>query len=81
MKSIEEQVIEILADELGYDTEDVTPNANLEVDLNADSLDVTEIVMALEDKFDIEVADDDVDKIRTVGDVIKLVERLKPAAE
>jgi acyl carrier protein len=63
----------IVADQLGVDAVEVTRDASILDDLGADSLDVVELVMALEDAFDIEVPDEDVEGIRTVGDMERYV--------
>ncbi|MGH6691820.1 MAG: acyl carrier protein [Gammaproteobacteria bacterium] len=68
-----ERIRSIVADQLGVELGDCTADARILDDLGADSLDVVELVMALEDAFDIEVADDDVEQIRTIGDVEKYV--------
>lgn len=67
------QIIEIIADELNVDAETITNETNLKDDLNVDSLDVVELIMRLEDAFDIEVSDDDAAKLNTVGDIIAFV--------
>ena len=64
----------IVAEQLGVDVSEVTPDASILDDLGADSLDVVELVMALEDAFDIEVPDEDVEDIRTIGDMERYVE-------
>ncbi len=58
-----------MAEQLGVEPGEMTPDANILEDLGADSLDVVEMVMAIEDAFDIEIADDDAEAMRTVGDV------------
>jgi acyl carrier protein len=58
-----------MADQLGVDPGEMTPDANILEDLGADSLDVVEMVMAIEEAFDIEVSDEDAEAMRTVGDV------------
>ena len=63
----------IVADQLGVELVECTPEASILDDLGADSLDVVELVMALEDEFDIEVPDEDVEQIRTIGDVERYV--------
>ena len=68
-----QRIRSIVADQLGVELGDCTADARILDDLGADSLDVVELVMALEDAFDIEVADDDVEHIRTIGDVEKYV--------
>lgn len=71
------QIIEIIADELNVDAQTITNETNLKDDLNVDSLDVVELIMRLEDAFDIEVSDDDAAKLNTVGDIINFVNVLK----
>lgn len=63
----------IVAEQLGVGADEVTSDANILDDLGADSLDVVEMVMTLEEAFDIEVPDDDVEQMRTVGDVVTYV--------
>lgn len=72
----EQKVREIIAEELGWEESEVTLNANLEMDLNADSLDVAELVMAIEEEFDIEISDEDAENVKTVQDAVNLAERL-----
>ncbi|MBW2236400.1 MAG: acyl carrier protein [Deltaproteobacteria bacterium] len=64
-----DRVRAIVVGQLGVEADEVTPEASILDDLGADSLDVVELVMALEEEFDIEVPDDDVEGIRTVNDV------------
>ncbi len=64
----------IVSDQLGVDIADVTKDANILDDLGADSLDVVELVMTLEDTFDIDVPDEAVEELRTIGDVQRFVE-------
>ncbi len=63
------KVADIIANQLGVDKEIVTPEANVVDDLGADSLDVVELVMALEEAFDLEIPDEEAEKIRTVKDI------------
>ena len=72
-KSVEDKVKEIIVEQLGVEEEDVTPNAKFIEDLGADSLDTVELVMALEEHFDIEIPDEDAEKIATVGDAIQYI--------
>lgn len=67
---IEAKVKEIIVDQLGVDEAQVNPEASFIDDLGADSLDTVELVMAFEEKFDIEIPDEDAEKMRTVGDAI-----------
>jgi acyl carrier protein len=73
--SLEMKVRNILAEQLGVDLSEVTPDARILDDLGADSLDVVEMVMSLEEAFDIEVPDQDVEELRTVADVERYVTR------
>ena len=74
MSSIEEQVKSIVAEQLGVKEEEVTNDASFVDDLGADSLDVVELVMTLEEAFEIEVPDDAVEEMRTIGDIQRFVE-------
>ena len=71
--SIEERVKEIIVDQLGVDESEVTPEAKFIDDLGADSLDIVELVMALEEEYDIEISDEEAEKIQTVGDAIEFI--------
>jgi len=66
----EGRIKEIIVEQLGVDESEITPNASFIDDLGADSLDTVELVMAFEEEFDIEIPDEDAEKIRTVQDVI-----------
>jgi len=68
------RIVDIIANQLGVDKDIVTPGANIVDDLGADSLDVVELVMALEEAFDTEIPDEDAEKIRTVQDVFDYVQ-------
>jgi len=68
---IEAKVKEIIVEQLGVDEAQVNADASFIDDLGADSLDTVELVMAFEEKFDIEIPDDDAEKMRTVGDAIE----------
>jgi acyl carrier protein len=68
------KVKEIIVDQLGVDEEDVTPDASFVDDLGADSLDIVELVMAFEEEFDIEIPDEDAEKITTVGEAVEYIE-------
>jgi len=73
MASAEEKVKECIVSQLGVNEDEVTNEASFIDDLGADSLDIVELVMAFEEKFGIEIPDEDVEKLRTVGDAIKYV--------
>ena len=66
----EDKVKEIIAKELEVDVKQMTPDAKFIEDLGADSLDIVELVMALEEEFSIEIPDEDADKLKTVGDAM-----------
>jgi acyl carrier protein len=70
---LEGRIRTLVAEQLGVDIEEVTPGASILDDLGADSLDVVELVMSLEDAFDIEVEDEDVEGMRTIGDLQQYV--------
>jgi acyl carrier protein len=72
--SIREKVINIVCDQLGVSKDKVTEQTNFVTDLGADSLDTVELVMEFEEEFDINIPDEDAEKIRTVGEAIKYVE-------
>lgn len=72
--SIFEQLQEIIADQLELDVEEVTYDSHILDDLGADSLDVVDLVMSIEDEFGIEVPDEALENIRTVEDMVKFIE-------
>jgi len=72
--NVKDKVIEIIVDQLGVDAKEVTSDASFVDDLGADSLDIVELVMALEEQFDIEISDEEAEKISTVKDAIKFIE-------
>ena len=67
------RICALVADQLGVDIAEITPEASILDDLGADSLDVVELVMSLEDTFDIEVPDEEVESMRTIGDIQQYV--------
>ena len=71
--SVEAKVVEIIIDQLGVDEKQVTAEANFIDDLGADSLDTVELVMALEEEFDIEIPDEEAEKIVTVQDATNYI--------
>ncbi|MFO7830605.1 MAG: acyl carrier protein [Desulfuromonadaceae bacterium] len=73
MASIEERVQKIVAEQLGVEEEQVTMEASFMDDLGADSLDTVELVMALEEEFEIEISDEDAEKIQKVKDAVEYV--------
>ena len=72
--SVESRVKEIIVENLGVDSEKVTRDASFVEDLGADSLDTVELVMAFEEEFDIEIPDEDAEKLTTVGEAITYLE-------
>jgi acyl carrier protein len=72
-KPVEERVKEIICEQLGVEEDEVTPNAKFIEDLGADSLDTVELVMAFEEEFELEIPDEDAEKIVTVGDAINYI--------
>lgn len=73
MGAIEEKVIDIIVDKLGVERSEVTPEAVFVDDLGADSLDLVELIMAMEEEFGIEISDEDAEKIQTVQDVVNYI--------
>jgi len=72
-KSVERRVIEIIVEQLGVSEEEVTLEASFIDDLGADSLDLVELIMAMEEEFSIEISDEDAEKIQTVQDVVNYI--------
>ena len=70
MDNVEEKVKDIIVEELGVEREKLTGEASFMEDLGADSLDTVELVMAFEKEFDIDIPDEDAEKLRTVGDAM-----------
>jgi acyl carrier protein len=70
MSNVEEKVKDIIVEELGVEREKLTSDASFMEDLGADSLDTVELVMAFEKEFDIDIPDEDAEKLRTVGDAM-----------
>ena len=75
MASVDEKVKQIVVEQLGVDEAEVTPSASFVDDLGADSLDTVELVMAFEEAFDIEIPDEDAEKIKTVKDAIDYIDK------
>ncbi|MBI3581234.1 MAG: acyl carrier protein [Nitrospinae bacterium] len=77
MMNIEEKIREIIVEQLDVDADEVTPDASFIEDLGADSLDTAELVMAFEEAFDVEISDDDAEKILKVKDAIAYIKGKK----
>ena len=73
--SIQQEVIDIIVEQLGVDANDVAPEKSFVEDLNADSLDLTELIMTFEEKFGCEISEEQAEKLKTVGDVIGYIEK------
>lgn len=71
--AVEDRIKEIVVEQLGVDAEEITPQASFINDLGADSLDTVELVMALEEEFDIEIPDEEAEKLETVGKAVEYI--------
>ena len=69
-----EKIRAILADQFSEDEDSITTATNLTEDLGADSLDLADVLMAIEDEFEVEVLDEDIEGIKTVGDIVEYIE-------
>ena len=74
MDNVEQRVKKIVAEQLGVDESKIIPSARFSEDLNADSLDLVEMIMSLEEEFSVEIPDEDAEKILTVGDALKYID-------
>lgn len=79
--SIKQEVIDIIMDQLGIHAEDITVEKSFIEDFNADSLDLTELIMTFEERFGFEIPEEDAEKLKTVGDVIQYIEKRKEAGK
>jgi acyl carrier protein len=77
---VKKRIVEIIATQLGIDQADVTPEASVVDDLGADSLDVVELIMALEEEFNLEIPDEEAEKIKNVQDIFTYLESALKAA-
>lgn len=75
--TIQKEVIEIIVEQLGVDAADVTLEKSFVEDLNADSLDLTELIMTFEERFGFEISEEDAEKLKTVGDVVHYIQKRK----
>jgi acyl carrier protein len=67
---LDNRMVDLIVEQLGVSKEEVAPAASFFDDLGADSLDIVELVMSMEEEFDVEIPDEDVEKLRTIGDAI-----------
>jgi acyl carrier protein len=81
MAALQEKVKQIIVEQLGVDEAEVTSSASFVDDLGADSLDQVELIMAFEEAFDIEIPDEEAEKIKTVQDAIDYIEKNSKAAK
>jgi acyl carrier protein len=72
--AVEDKIREMIVEQLGVSTEEVVPEASFIDDLGADSLDIVELVMAIEEEFSLEIPDEDAERIQTIQDAINYVE-------
>ncbi|NGX39329.1 MAG: Acyl carrier protein [Chlamydiae bacterium] len=77
IESIEKEVIDIVIEQLGVDAAEVTPEKSFVEDLNADSLDLTELIMTFEESFGFEISEEDAEKLKTIKDVIDYIKEKK----
>lgn len=75
--STEQEVIDIVVEQLGVDRDDVSATKSFVEDLDADSLDLTELIMTFEERFGCEISEQDAVKLKTVGDVIRFIDNRK----
>lgn len=75
--TLEQEVIDIIVEQLGVDPQDVTPEKSFVEDLNADSLDLTELIMTFEERFGSEISEEEAEKLKTVGDAIAYLKSKK----
>ena len=76
MSTLEKDVIDIVVEQLGVDAADVSLEKSFIEDLNADSLDLTELIMTFEEKFGFEISEEEAEKLKTVGDVVRDIEQI-----
>ncbi|KAF0189679.1 MAG: acyl carrier [Desulfobulbaceae bacterium] len=75
--AVEQQMVDIIVEQLSVEKDKVVPNASFVDDLGADSLDLVELIMAMEEEFDVEIPDEEAEKINTVQNAIDYVNKLK----
>jgi acyl carrier protein len=77
LMAIDKEVIDIVVEQLGVDAADVTLQKSFVEDLNADSLDLTELIMTFEERFGFEISEEEAEKLKTVGDVVDYIQKKK----
>ena len=75
--TIQQEIMDIIVEQLGVDVNDVTPEKSFVEDLNADSLDLTELIMTFEERFGFEISEEDAEGLKTVANVIEYIEKRK----
>jgi len=75
--TVQQEVIDIIIEQLGVEAVDVSSEKSFVEDLNADSLDLTELIMTFEERFGFEISEEDAEKLKTVGDVVDYIEQRK----
>ncbi|MCX5870922.1 MAG: acyl carrier protein [Desulfocapsaceae bacterium] len=75
--AIDQQMVDIIVEQLSVEKDKVVPNASFVDDLGADSLDLVELIMAMEEEFDVEIPDEEAEKINTVQNAIDYINKLK----
>ena len=74
---MKDRILQIIAEQFNFDKEDLTEDMNFQDDLNADSIELVELVMTIEEELETEVSEEDLEKLKTIGDVIEYVEDLE----
>ena len=74
---MKDRILQIIAEQFDIDKDDLTEDMNFQDDLNADSIELVELVMTIEEEFETEVSEEDLEKLKTIGDVIEYVEDLE----
>ena len=73
-----EKIRKILAEQLDANEDDITADTKIEEDLHADSLDVVELLMSIEDEFEVEIPDEEIENLKTIGDVVEYIQNNMP---
>ena len=74
---MKDRILQIIAEQFNFEKEDLTDDMNFQDDLNADSIELVELVMTIEEEFETEVSEEDLEKLKTIGDAIEYVEDLE----